>query len=175
MTERAYIEGLQQSLPREGAPSVKVIGVGEDPKRVLDRCLHEMREAERQDEPYDWACVLVDVDEHTTLEACLQGVRREQKVRVIVSNPKFEQWLLWHREESRAPRTGRELDRLVRDYGLLVKGKHLAPDFPFHEYTRAERHAGNCPANEKGPNPSSAMPVLLRLLRGGADGRRGGV
>ena len=91
---------------------------------------------------------------------------------MIVSNPKFEIWLLWHVDDRRGHMTGVELDRKLGKAGLL-DGKHLTRTFPVGEYSRAAQRARQADPDlipgRRGPNPSTAMPVLIDMITGRAD------
>lgn len=81
--------------------------------------------------------------------------------------------MLWHSEDQRAHinprRAGERLQSLKHGSGR--DGKHLAKDFPIEGHTeaaeRARRAWGGLAVNERGPNPSSAMPWLIGLLENG--------
>lgn len=170
VTEKQYIERLKQVLrdSQPGAVDVKSIGLGKDPKTVLEYAKQECDKASSQEEPYDWCCIVVDVDQHATLKHCVQSAPKFS-IDVVVSNPCFEVWLIWHVKDfnraSDAKALGSELE------GVVHKAKHLSPRFPIKAYTDAEQRAKradpNTDSNRIGPNPSSAMPVLINLMRGG--------
>lgn len=88
---------------------------------------------------------------------------------MLISNLKFEVWLRWHVEESRSVLTSDRLDQLVSKLGLL-QGKALTPKFPIESVhaacTVALKADPDLAACRKGPDPSTAMPLLVDLLRG---------
>lgn len=165
VTEPQYFQLLTQQLPRASA-NVTVRSTGQDPLNVLDKCLELRSDAEARGKPYDWCCCVVDVDQHSTLERCLIEARRSG-IEVVVTNLKFEVWLLWHRTHLGGARTSRELDTLAQKHDLLV-GKDLATGFPIGNYLDAVARAHTADADlgtrRIGPNPSSSMPVLLSLM-----------
>lgn len=165
VTEPQYLQLLKQQLPRASA-SVTVKGAGQDPLSVLDKCIELRAEAKVRGKPYDWCCCVVDVDEHVMLERCLVEARRSA-VEVVVTNLKFEVWLLWHCIDLGAARTSRQLDDLARRHGVLV-GKDLSARFPVGNYldavTRARTADPELATRRTGPNPSSSMPALLDLM-----------
>lgn len=172
VTERQYLESLIQELPSSAA-TVEVKPVGGDPLQVLRKSQELQTAAAAKGKPYDWACCVVDVDEHSTLDACIETAR-EAGIHVVISNVKFEIWLLWHAMDKRGAQTTRELDQLVKKHSLMV-GKHLAPRFPIANYPQAVKIAHQTDADladrRRGPNPSSAMPILINLMTNPAAAR----
>ena len=74
-TEPQYVDGVKQ-LFRASRVEVKTHGVGRDPASVLARAQQLRRQAKKLGEPYDWCCVVVDVDDHATLDGPSQAVLR---------------------------------------------------------------------------------------------------
>lgn len=168
-TEPQYVEGLDRYLRSKGATThVKPVPVGKDPLKVVQRCIEKRDEAARKDKGYDECVCLVDVDEHQTLPAAIQLAQREG-IQLLISNLKFEVWLRWHAEDKRSAQTSTQLDELVTKLGL-VNGKILSQSFPFHRVDKACETAQvadpeMCPGR-KGPDPSSALPILVHLMQG---------
>jgi hypothetical protein len=165
VTEIQYIQGLAQHLKASGLLVETPIArpSGQDPMRVL-------REATRlRDEDlgrYDSVWILVDVDEHATLDRCLQEAKAEN-IFVVVSNPCFEIWLLWHFKEVGSHQTTDSLRRRLRGFGQ--EGKSLMAGFPYPAHEAAASRAGaldrRVVCSEVGDNPSTAMPELVGVLR----------
>ena len=166
-TEVEYVDAVKQVIRESHTDSVgvKSVGVGRDPEAVLRKAVELRAAAEESGEPYDWCCILVDVDEHTRLAACLARAA-QLGVHVVVSNPCFEIWLLWHVEDYRRHCDASELADRLKVHG--VAGKHLPARFPFRSYeaavARAQRADEALASGRQGPNPSSAMPVLIGLM-----------
>ena len=168
-TEPQYVEGLNRYLRSKGATAiVKPVSVGKDPLKVVQKCVEKRDEATRNDKGYDDCVCLVDVDEHHALPAAVQLAERE-KIRLLISNLKFEAWLRWHVEDKRSALSSTQLDELVDKLGL-VKGKILSQSFPFNQVHDACSIARavdpELRAGRKGPDPSSAMPILVDLMQG---------
>ena len=163
-TEPQYVDGVKQ-LFRGSQVEVKTHGVGRDPASVLAKAQTLQRQAKSAGEPYDWCCVVVDVDDHTTLDRCLRDARKAG-IHVVVSNPCFEIWLLWHYADHRAHTDRRALREAVRRFGIT--DKTLPPGFQFVAYpdatARARQADPDTATGRTGPNPSSAMPVLIDLM-----------
>lgn len=168
-TERQYIERLNSFLrTRASTATVKSVGVGKDPLRVVRKSLEVRDEADRKGRGYDICVCLVDVDTHAKLNDAIR-LAEEEEVQLLISNLKFETWLCWHAEEQRSPLTSRQLDERVEKLGL-AKNKHLSLHFPIDQVDEACRIARQADpdlrAGREGPNPSSAMPVLVDLMQG---------
>ena len=170
VTEPQYVERLHQTLRGTGvAVSVKAVGTGRDPAAVVRKGAELRDWALKQRKAYDRCVCLVDVDTHATLSTAVALAKREG-IDLVVSNLKFEVWLLWHVTDVRGSRSSRELDELMAKHGLL-RGKHLAPSFPVDQVQRAEATAARVhpelSIGDVGEDPSSTMPHLVELLRHG--------
>lgn len=160
-TEVMYVQSLVQYLNATGVKvqSPKTKGIGKDPLNVL-READGIRRADT--EGFDSTWILVDVDEHATLKDCLDEAQ-ELGIHVIVSNPSFEVWLLWHFEDMNKHCTNKDLRDRLKSLGH--EGKAVARKFPYENYVDAVARANSggrkVASCQKGSNPSSAMPVLL--------------
>lgn len=168
-TEPQYVEGLNRHLRSKGATAiVKSVTVGKDPLKVVQKCIEKRVEAARHDKDYDNCVCLVDVDQHTNLAAAVQ-LAQEENVQLLISNLKFEAWLRWHVEDKRSALSSTQLDDLATNLGL-VKGKMLSQKFPFDAVLDACKVARSVDPEmrpgRKGPDPSSAMPILVDLMQG---------
>ena len=168
-TEPQYVEGLNRYLRSKGATAVvKPVSVGKDPYKVVQKCIEKRDEAARIEKDYDDCVCLVDVDAHNTLPAAVQLAERES-IQLLISNLKFETWLRWHVEDKRSALTTTQLDEFVAKQ-RLVKGKMLSSTFPFNAVEDACKVARaidpEMRSGRKGPNPSSAMPILVDLMQG---------
>ncbi|WP_425451490.1 RloB domain-containing protein [Acidipropionibacterium virtanenii] len=61
------------------------------------------------------------MDQHPDLDEMLRDSRK-RGIHVVVTNLKFEQWLLWHVNDRTRAHTSNDLDRLMKSEGLM-KGK----------------------------------------------------
>lgn len=147
---------------------MKRVGVGKDPLKVVEKCIELRERAADTEKAYDACACLVDVDQHASLnDACV--LAQNEQILLLVSNLKFEMWLRWHAEDRRSVLSSSQLDRRVAEL-CLVQGKSLPAGFPIEKVDEASRVAKAADpqlcACRRGPNPSSAMPVLIDLLRG---------
>lgn len=168
-TEPQYIEGLNRYLRSAGATAVvRSEPVGKDPMKVVRKCIEIRDKAVSDKKEYDVCVCLVDVDRHEALPAACQLAARES-ILVLVSNLKFEVWLRWHVEGKRSALSTSQLDELTANLGLITK-KLLAPTFPFDAVYKACETARQADpdlaSGRTGPDPSSAMPILVDLMLG---------
>lgn len=135
-TEPQYVERLNNYLrSRASTTIVKPVGVGQDPLRVVEKCV-EMRDvAARSGKEYDICVCLVDVDQHTTLEDAVRLASREE-ILLLISNLKFEAWLRWHAEDKRSALTSSQLDERAKKL-KLINNKTLDLHFPFEAVENA--------------------------------------
>lgn len=168
-TEPQYVEGLNRYLRSAGATAiVKSVPVGRDPIRVVEKCIEIRSMAEQNKKEYNTCICLVDVDQHATLLAACELAVRES-ILLLISNLKFEAWLRWHAEDKCSALTTSQLDALTSKLGLVTK-KILTPNFPYQAVDSAcaiaRRVDPGLGPGRIGPDPSSAMPILVDLMRG---------
>lgn len=168
-TEPQYVERLNSFLRGRGVTaSVRTVGVGKDPLKVVQRCI-EIRDKEAaKKKGFDSCVCLVDVDEHATLPDAIVLADAEG-IMVLVSNAKFEIWLYWHIENKRPKLSAKQLDDLMAKHDL-VQGKALSTGFPFANVDDACKTAREADPGLRsgriGPVSSSALPLLVSLLTG---------
>lgn len=118
-----------------------------------------------REEGVDACWCVVDVDSHATLDRAI-ALAYSAGVKIAISNPCFEIWLLWHYDEHAAHTRGDSLRQILRGHGH--RDKALPPSFPFGNYQaacgRAERTAPECAPGIRGPNPSSSVSALATYL-----------
>ncbi|UGT64202.1 RloB family protein [Nocardia asteroides] len=168
-TEPQYVEGLNSFLRSRGATAVvKSVPVGKDPIKVVRKGIEIRDRAASDGKDYDVCVCLVDVDQHEALSAACRLAARES-ILLLVSNLKFEAWLRWHAEVKHSALSTSQLDELTARLGLVTK-KALALHFPFHAVHQAcevaRRVDPDLEAGRVGPDPSSAMPILVDLMLG---------
>jgi hypothetical protein len=164
-----HVEGLSRYLRNAGATAiVKSVPVGKDPMKVVRKRIEIRDKAASDEKRYDVCVCLVDVDQHKALPAACELADRET-ILLLVSNLKFEAWLRWHAEDKRSALSTTQLDGLAAKLGLVTK-KTLALNFPFHAVHKACEIARRADPDLKpgriGPDPSSAMPILVELMGG---------
>ena len=167
VTEPQYVEGLNNYLRSKGSTTtVHPVKVGKDPLRVVDKCIAYRDDAQRKDQGFDECVCLVDVDEHGTLKEAIELARCE-RIFLIISHLKFEVWLRWHKEEHRSALTSTQLDKRMEELGLVTR-KKISHSFPYDKVGFACKIARladpDLAPGRIGPNPSTAMPLLVDLL-----------
>ncbi|PPF46731.1 hypothetical protein C5B85_00070 [Pseudoclavibacter sp. AY1F1] len=168
-TEPEYLEQLASHLRSPNTTThVKTVPVGRDPLTVVRKCIKLKEEFSDSGKAYDHHVCLVDVDEHQTLAAACELAERES-IEMYICNLKFEVWLRWHKEDKRSVLSTRQLDALMIRLEL-ANDKRLLPKFPFEGVDQACRIARqvdpDLASRRIGPNPSSAMPLLIDLMKG---------
>lgn len=159
VTEIQYIEELAQHLRSTGVlvRGTKTKGMGKDPLKVVN-------EAIDQRDNFDEAWAIVDVDAHAKLPAAIIAAKRNS-LPMVISNPCFEMWLVWHYSECAAYQSKEDLDRKLAKHGHTEK--QIPGAFPYAQVTDAERRAAATHPGQHamGENPSSSMGDLIAAMR----------
>lgn len=142
-TEPQYFEGLARFARATGLSvyPADVVGIGRDPVRVVNSAVRRRDDDQRAKPPrerYDDVWCVFDVDRHEVLGEAITQARRES-VKVAISNPCFELWLLWHFTDLFAATSAVELRHRLRQHGCA--GKSLPRSFAYGNYSDAERRA----------------------------------
>jgi len=102
VTEKEHLDGLAAAYRSSSRVDVKTVGLGADPKTVVEQAKkrrHEnRREASRQKDDnllYDQVWCAFDRDDHTTWDAAVQ-MAKDNQLSLAASNPAVELWLLLH-------------------------------------------------------------------------------
>ena len=128
------------------------------------------------DEYSERFCV-IDVDQHQNLEKALSSAAKNG-ISIVVTNIKFEVWLLWHIDDfpnsyMSSSDINKRIKNICKKFPFMTgrNNKNLHSSFPignYHEASiRAKRRDPNMAFNKKGPNPSSAMPLLIDKIKNG--------
>lgn len=172
-TEKMYFETLRQHI---GSPAKTSVDFdikkpsGSDPMSVLKGCINNKKEYS------DRFCV-IDVDQHQNLEEALSRAAKKG-VSIVVTNIKFEVWLLWHIDDfpnsyNSSSDINNQVKNVCKKFPFMTgrNYKDLHDNFPIGNYheaiNRAKRRDPNMAFNRKGPNPSSAMPLLIDKIKNG--------
>lgn len=159
-TEPAYFRGLKKER-RNPAVKVTVERKGVDPVSLIRFAARKRMTVE-----CDQVWCVVDVDEFDLARAVT--VAHEEDVRLAISNPCFEYWLLLHFESCTAPLTcydDVEL-RLTRHVPRYDKSRLCVPDFAGGVDAAIERASGRCATvgTEHQHNPSTGAWALVRQV-----------
>lgn len=131
----------------------------------------------RSERVFDEIWCVFDVDQHPNIPQAINDARQSD-IRVAVSNPCFELWLVLHREEQTAHVDRHDIQQRSDELQLTAK-KHVLPaaepiliDTVENAKQRAtaldRRHAGN--GSPPRSNPSTDVWLLVDRLRAGMRG-----
>jgi RloB-like protein len=156
-TEVSYFKGLRSAYRRS---NIKVIGKRGAPERLLKHAKH-LQAIDEFDEVW---CVF-DVDEFDL--SALVSDAKAADVRIAMSNPCFEVWLLLHHDDRRAPfQSAKEAERALK--GLLPhwsKSNTCFEDFQQGVLNAVERARDLDPTGEDYQrNPSSGVWQLILVV-----------
>jgi hypothetical protein len=160
-TEPDYLEGLKAWLPFPGLQVVaQKSGTGKDPRKVVQATAR--RAAQRG--PYDEVWCVLDLDQFDLDAAMEEAARRN--IRLAVSVPCFEFWLLLHHEDCGRPfpnakAVERQLRRHVLPYDKTrIRFDKFKDGLPDAIKRARALHDGD----GLGPNPSSGVWRLVETI-----------
>lgn len=174
VTEPDYVEGFRLA---HGATTVRVQveAPGGDPKALVERAAAlrdkaelEARRARDRNLRYDEVWCVFDVDRHQRLEEALREADRSG-IKLAVSNPCFELWLLLHFDDQTAHLTPKQARDWLRGH-LPGYAKRLRFSDVAGGCTDAVRRAKALDKRqeelgEAGGNPSTGMHRLTERIR----------
>ena len=153
---------------------------GRVPKSLVEQACQDQDKRCRQRRPvppydYDEIWCVFDVDEHPEIKQSVNRAR-QKGVKVAVSNPCFELWLVLHHQDQTAYIHRRKVQRLAQELGL-IEGKRI-DDSSFNllmeKYEDARRRAKELDRRHKGnlsstwSNPSTGVWRLVDSIREGS-------
>lgn len=183
-TEYDYFYLFARAFKREDI-HLKIEGPdGTDPLSVLEKCIRLAEKARKDGQSYSEIYCVVDVDDPSRRDNLYRAVQKASSTRIagvpvymVVTNLKFEVWLLWHFGED--PTKGSSFDSAKIDdkvkalpTGFMTgkRRKHISDSFPFENYQKASERAykrdPDLDFNRVGEFPSSAVPLLLQRITG---------
>ncbi|MFI0801371.1 RloB-like protein [Amycolatopsis lurida] len=142
-------------------------GMGKDPVSVVKRAIEKRDKAAKNvDEKYSQVWCVVDVDEHKNLEDALL-LAKQNRIGVVVSNPCFEIWALWHYEDHNAHITTKAVQRKLKRW-IPEYDKDLPGNFPYANCDEAKKRAVARQKNTEGSisqNPGSAAWLVVDAVK----------
>lgn len=159
VTEPAY---LAQWARRSRNTHIDFAEYGMAPLSLVQRAREHQRESQRRGSrhrgDFDEIWRIFDVDEHPNLYQAIAEARHSE-IRVAISNPCFELWLILHLQDQTAAIDRHKAQRLASDLNI-TDGKRLNPsalDALLHGYEDAKRRAETLRARhvDNGSNPDS--------------------
>ena len=174
VTEPQYIKQFKQA---HGVTTVNVhvVSPGGDPQALVEEAIELRTKADRaarrtrdMNAAYDEVWCVIDVDEHERLPEAQQLAARNQ-IRLAISNPSFELWLLLHFAAQTGHLTRTQATVRLRRH-LPRYDKHLPYDEVRHGYLEAVRRAQALDKHHEevgsvGGNPSTGVHVLAERIR----------
>ncbi|MBB5999726.1 hypothetical protein HNR25_003477 [Streptomonospora salina] len=174
VTEIEYLGGLKRLLKSRPVEVVDM-GIGRDPRSLVNRAIQERDKAEKyaqrendENRRFDDTWVLLDVDEHSNLSEALRIADRGG-INIALSNPCLELWLLYHYCDytttvHRQVLCTEKLPKYISGYK-----KHLPADFPFEAHPEAKKRAIRAAKGHDSPriehrNPSTDVWKLVEAI-----------
>lgn len=160
--------------------NIDIDTTGQGPKSLVEQACKDEDERRRRRRPappydYDEIWCVFDVDEHPDINQAINRAR-QKGVKVAVSNPCFELWLVLHQQDRTAYIDRRAVQRLARELEL-IKGKRI-DDSSFNllldKYEDARRRAKELDRRHKGnlsspwSNPSTGVWRLVDSILEGS-------
>jgi hypothetical protein len=174
VTEFEYFDGLRRE-ERNRLVEVEIDYEGGAPKTLVERAAarkksseEEARRARDENLNYDEVWCVFDVDEHPKLPDARQQAR-DNGIKLAVSNPCFELWLLLHFREQNAHIERHAAAKLLRNY-VRDYQKHISFEALRDGYSEAVQRAKqldrrHLDARTKGGNPSTNVYLLTERIR----------
>jgi RloB-like protein len=163
-TERDYLDALKRAFPEHATVVIRTRDA--DPTRCIAYAVNQSTSSENY---FDEVWCVFDVDDHNLEDA--DRLAAKSDIKLAVSNPCFELWLLLHVVETAKPFTNykdvlRELTKAVPGYNKSrINFEHFRPGVD-KAIDRARRLEANHDGGSQIPNPSSGMwRLAARIVR----------
>lgn len=161
---------------------LKVVALGRDPEGLVHHALKlrdeaaERAERERDENlAYDEVWCVLDVDEHSRFDAARYLAERHG-IRLAVSNPCFELWLILHFREHAAHLTSRKaadlLGNHIPEYRKHIRYEDLAGGYTNAVVRAASLERRHSEVETRGGNPSTGVHYLTERVRELGKGNR---
>ena len=171
ITEPQYLNAFARLPEVRAVATLDIRGMGYDPRRLVEESKRLQNQKNQRTEGTQYWCVF-DVEAPTPHYRLREAVQmaRDNRIRLAISNPCFELWLLLHYADQRKWVDNEECRGLLRTHVTSqrkgIDGNAYMPLFP-QALTRAmvlerlhERADRELPNN----NPSSGMNHLLKAI-----------
>jgi len=172
-TEPGYFEDLRQRYRRVVEVELSPGGV---PKTLVERAVEMKRDADAkaakdENERYDEVWCVFDVENHPKINDAKQQAR-DNGIKLAISNPCFEIWVLLHFQDQRAHISPTQLRAACRKH-IPGYQKELPVERLSPLYSEAVARAvaldawqGQQGDGRKGANPSTGVHELTERIRG---------
>jgi hypothetical protein len=174
ITEPEYFDAFRREEENR-LVDVRIDSEGGAPKTLVERAANRKKESEEEarrarDEnlKYDEVWCVFDVDEHPKLPDARQQAR-DNGIKLAISNPCFELWLLLHFREQNAHIERKAVARLLRTH-IRGYGKHVSFEALRDGYLDAVQRAEqldrrHIDVDAEGDNPSTNVYILTERIR----------
>jgi hypothetical protein len=173
VTEPSYLNGLKAEL-RIRLVHIEVVPGPSNPKTLVDFAVEKKQAAERdarreRDDniKYDEVWCVFDIDEHEYVPEA-KDTAAAHKIKLAISNPCFELWLLLHFQDQRPHIERRQVQSACRGYMPgYVKEVPLELVFPHHQEAVDRAVALDIWQQEQqrpGGNPSTGVYQLTERI-----------
>lgn len=173
ITEPEYLHGLQRAC-RNPRVTIKVAGEHGVPLTLVRTAKQYKEETEtrakreRDDNlAYDSVWCVFDIDDHPHVGQAME-MARDNGIRLAISNPCIELWLLLHFRDNPGMQDRATIRRMLREY-VPTYDKHV--DFSIYAggYSEAVKRAARMDQdaeewNERHRNPTSGVYVLTEAI-----------
>lgn len=174
VTEYEYFDGLRRE-ERNRLVEIEIDYKGGAPKTLVERAAarkkdseEEARRARDENLKYDEVWCVFDVDEHPKLPDARQQAR-DHGIKLAVSNPCFELWLLLHFREQNAHIERKAVAKLlrnhIRDYQKHVPFEALRDGYSQAVQRAQHLHRRHIDVGNEGDNPSTSVYILTERIR----------
>jgi hypothetical protein len=158
-TEPQYFNGLVSHVRNPSVTSRSGAGTS-DPSRLVAQARSFL-----ESDDFDQVWCVVDVD-HFDIDRAVASVRGEPRIRLAVSMPCFELWLLLHFQDHTAylpncTKAAKLLSRHLSGYEKSVVFRKFAPGL--EDAIERARKLGD--TDDDHPNPSTGVWRLVELIR----------
>jgi hypothetical protein len=176
VTEPQYLTGFKNACRNPRVSLIIALEVGV-PKTVVELAKEKKKAAEASakregDEnlKYESVWAVFDVDEHPNIPDAIQ-MARDNAIKLAVSNPAFELWLLLHFADQPGMK-GRKVVRELLDTFITDYDKHVDYQEYHSGYEQAVKRAkALCQIDlitcQPGPNPSTGVYLLTESIKVG--------
>lgn len=174
ITEPEYLRAFIR-LTRNNLAEVEIVGGAGDPKRIVEHALERRRAADARAQKesdstlkFDFVWCVFDVDDHPRLNDARQQAR-DNGIRLAVSNPCIELWLLIHFIEYRRAIDRKSLSSRLKKH-LKGYDKHINAEALLGSYSQAVERSKQLRRDRQssstlGENPSTDFDLLTELIK----------
>ncbi|MCY4621945.1 MAG: RloB family protein [bacterium] len=172
VTEPKYLEELGRRY--RDRIRIEMGATGAVPETLVDRACRDTdtRTRAREGPQYDEIWCVLDVDDHPNLKSAIDRAL-QKNVKLAVSNPCFELWLILHLQDQTAHVDRHRAQRLAKQHGIM-DGKEVRSemfDRLKNNYEDAKRRARMLDQKHEGDgspprsNPSTGVWRLIDSIR----------